>query len=330
MRRVVALCLALAAGAVAPAGAADDADSGAVVLTVGKSTMTVGEIERRLRAIPSFQITTLGSSPEEIRKTFVEKVLVPELLYYEEAKRRNVEKELIVADRIRDVLRKTMEQEIRDTQSEVTADEVKAYYDENRHRFSTPRRIKLWRILVKDESLAKKIIAEVKVDPQKGVRIWHDRSRKDSVDKATNMRDGDLGFVSPDGQTELPQVRVNPALFAAADKVKDGEIVPDPVKEDDGFSVVWRRGSLSAVDRTLAQEAPSIRAILARSKVRDSVNDLVKKLEGDKVKNVAPELLSYVAVDQNGDIGTRQKPGVIPRHRARGSSAPKRENGMLR
>ena len=54
-------------------------------------------------------------------------------------------------------------------------------------------------------------------------------------------------------------------------ELKDGEVVPEPVKEGPGFAVVWRRGSLEAVVRTLAQEGPAIRQILGRQKIADSI-----------------------------------------------------------
>lgn len=330
MRHPIALALALAASTAvaqsppAPAGKSD------VALTVGESSMTVAEIERRLGAIPHFQLAQFGKTPAEIRKGFVEKVLVPELLYVEEARRRKLEQSPGTRDRIRDALRQAMEMELREAANSVTPDEIKSYYDENRHRFNTPRRIKLWRILVRDEAAAKKILGAVKGNELEGANRWNKHARDDSIDKSTNMRDGDLGFVSPDGQTEMPQLRVDPALFTAAEKVKDGELVPEPVKEGDNWAVVWRRGSLEAVNRTLAQEAPAIRQILSRQKLAGQVTELAKKLEAEQVKNVNHELLSYVNVDPSGDVGARQRPGVIPRHRARAPGAPQRDDRGLR
>jgi len=330
MRRVVALALALFAStavAQSPPGAPGKSD---VALTVGESTMTVAEVERRMSALPHFQLAQFGKTPAEIKKSFVERVLVPELLLAEEGKRRKVDETPATRDRVRDALRQAIEMEIKESANSVSADEIKAYYDENKHRFNTPRRIKLWRILVRDEASAKKILGSVKGNDVEATTRWNKHARDDSIDKSTNMRDGDLGFVQPDGQTEMPQLRVDPGLFAAAEKVKDGELVPEPVKEGDHFAVVWRRGSLEAVNRTLAQEAPAIRQILARQKVSNDVTELAKKLQSEKVKDVSYELLSYVVVDPSGDVGARQRPGVIPRHRAKAPGAPQRDERGLR
>lgn len=329
MRRLFALCLALGTSFVASTAATADAKD-EVVVSVGSLKLTRAEVEQRIRAVPAFQLSAFGKTPEEIRKTFVDRVLVPELLFTEEAARRHVEATPAVAARVRDVLRQAMESELRDTAGEVTPDDVKNYYDENRHRFNTPRRIKLWRILLKDEGEAKKLIASLKSNDVGATTIWNKQARETSLDKATAMRDGDLGFVSPDGQTEMPQVRVDAALFNQADKVKDGEIVPEPVKEGDNWAVVWRRGNLDATNRTLAQEAPTIRQVLGRQKVSDAINQLATKLQQEQAKNVDYALLAYVHVDSSGDVGTRQRPGVIPRGRGPGPAGPQRDERGLR
>ena len=265
MRRFFAICLALGTSFVATAAAtADGKDE--VVVSVGSLKLTRGEVEQRLRAVPPFSSRPSGRQPEEIRKSFVERVLVPELLYTEEAARRHVEQTPAIGARVRDVLRQAMETELKSSAAEVTPDDVKRYYDENRHRFNTPRRVKLWRILLNDEAEAKKLIATLKSNDVDGPTIWNKQARETSLDKATAMRDGDLGFVSPDGQTEMPQLRVDAGLFAEAEKVKDGEIVPSPVKEGENWAVIWRRGSLEAYLAAWPRRPPpSVRCSADRS-----------------------------------------------------------------
>lgn len=323
MRHPIALALALIASTAvaqsppAPAGKSD------VALTVGESSMTVAEIERRLSSIPHFQLAQFGKTPAEIRKGFVEKVLVPELLYVEEARRRKLEAAPGTRDRIRDALRQATEMELREAANSVSPEEIKSYYDENRHRFNTPRRIKLWRILVRDEASAKKILGAVKGSELEGANRWNKHARDDSIDKSTNMRDGDLGFVSPDGQTEMPQLRVDPALFTAAEKVKDGELVPEPVREGDKHAVVWRRGSMEAVHRTLEQEKGPIRQVLRRKKLETAMTELLTRLREQHVRGVSEALLEYIDVDAYGDVGERRRPGIVPRHSAPASPTPR-------
>src|SRR5262245_14455731 len=132
LRRLAALGIAVAALLVAqPERAAPSSD--AVVVTVGGSTLTSTEIARRLARIPPFQLATYGQNPDEIRKNFVERVLVPELLYAEEAKRLKLEADAAIGDRVRELLRQALESDLRETteaKDPVTPTEVANYFAE--------------------------------------------------------------------------------------------------------------------------------------------------------------------------------------------------------
>ncbi|MEZ4223403.1 MAG: peptidyl-prolyl cis-trans isomerase [Polyangiaceae bacterium] len=330
MKSAARLGLLLSLGLVAPLSRAD---TDAVVVRVGDASLTASELEQRMRAMAPFQLQSLGASPAEVRRTYVNEQAVVELLYVEEAKRRKLEQTPVVADRIREVLRQALEAEIRDeiTKSNpVTPREIKAYYDENTHRFNTPARIKLWRILVDSEAEAQQILTDVRQSKLKGTVVWTQKAREKSLDKATSMRDGDLGFVHPDGKTETPEVRVDPALYAAADKVKDGEMVTTPVKEGERYAVIWRRGSMPAVERTLEQEERSIRQILMREKLQSGMNDVLAKLEKGAVTGKNTALLSYVDIDPMGDLSERARPGIVPRHKPATPLSPRASERGLR
>lgn len=309
------------------------ADSDTALVRVGESTLTSAEVEQRLRALAPFQLKSLGSTPEEVKRKFVQAQVVPELLYVEESKRRKLEEGRNVSDRIRDVLRQALQTDVREKitkEKPVTPDEIKVYYKENAHKFNTPQRIKLWRILVGDEAAATKILSEVSGGGVKSTVLWTKLARDKSLDKATSMRDGDLGFVHPDGKTETPSVRVDPALFTAAQKLKDGQLVPQPVKEGERFAVVWRRGSMPAVTRTLAQEERTIRQILMRNKLRDGLEAVVKQLQKDAAITKNTSLLSFVGVDPMGDLTERARPGIVPRHKPATPISPRASERGLR
>ena len=167
-----------------------------MVVSVDKATLTVSDIERRLRNVPSFQLADYGSSPAEVRSNSVDRVLVPELSLSEEAKRRGTDKTPLIADRVRGVLAQALDTELRKGAAAVTPDEIKSYYDANRHRFNTPRRIKIWRILVGTEAAAKKILSQIKGSDTEAQKHWSETGPR-SQDGATSLRGGDLGFVAP-------------------------------------------------------------------------------------------------------------------------------------
>jgi len=329
--RIALLAALIAAALLAPPRSAVAENDDTVVATVGNQKLTLGDVQQRLLTVPSFQLQTYGKTPDEVRKNFVEKVMVPEMLFAEEARRRKLDQDPDVAYSIRGVLRGTMLKAVKEETEKnqpVTDKDITVYYLEHKSEFNTPRRLRLWRILVADKPTAEKIIKEAQ--GTQGPERWMEIARGKSLDKATAMRGGNLGFVRPDGRTETPRVRVDPALFAAADKVKDGEIVPEPVKEGDDWAVVWRRGSMPAVTRTKKDEAMAIRHILRRQRVETATKNLIAKLKKEHVSEQNYKLLQYVNVDETGDVGARERPGLLPRRPPRGSPIPQQTEHGLR
>jgi peptidyl-prolyl cis-trans isomerase C len=267
------------------------ADGGAPVLRVGNEALDRASIERALRRVPAFQLAELGADDAARRRAVVEKLLVPEVRGAAEARARGLDKKPRTADRLRELYSRAMDAELsRETgeKQPVTDADVQKYFDEHRARFETPRRVRIWRILVSDEALARKIIAESQGMP--GPARWRNFAREHSLDAATKLRDGDLGFVRPDGSTESPRVRVDPALFAAVEGLADGQIAPEPVKVAAGIAVVWRRGSLPAISRTVAQEAGAIRTLLTRERLEAARKGLLQDLRQQRVKQLDTQL----------------------------------------
>jgi peptidyl-prolyl cis-trans isomerase C len=271
------------------------ADQSPVVITVGAATMTAADVSRRLAALPAYQVARYGSTPEEVKKRFVEEVLVPEMLYGEEGLRKKLEQSPALRDKTRQILREAIDRNLREevlAKQPITQEELKKYFEENKARFETPKRVRVWRIQVADEATAKDIIAKAKGTD--GIKQWSEAAREKSLDKATAQRSGDLGFVRADGSTDVPRVQVDPAVFAAAEKVGDGTVVPTPLKEGDRWSVLWRRGSIEATKRTLEDEAASIRQMLERRRVDGARQELMTRLRKDAVTDFHPELLSNI------------------------------------
>jgi hypothetical protein len=199
----------------------------------------------------------------------------------------------------------------------VTADEIKKYFEENRARFETPKRLRLWRIQVADEATAKDIIAQSKGTD--GPKRWSDLAREKSLDKATAQRGGELGFVRADGSTDVPRIQVDAAVFAAADKVPDGTLVPQPLHEGDKWSVIWRRGSVEATKRTVEDETPSIRQILERRRADKARQEAMADLKQKHVTDLHPELLANI---DSGAFAPAKREG-----RDGGARRPRREGG---
>lgn len=335
--RTVKLLLAAAATAAATAAStglslraeAQPAAADAVVARVGDKVITAAEVERRIAQIPPFQLQSFGRTPDEIRRSFVSQVLVRELLLAQGAAAQRLTERADVQDRIRGVLRAALLQRIQAetaASSPVTDDEVRAYYEANRDRFSAPPTVALWRVLVATREEAEAILAELKKDPSP--QRFKDIARERSLDKATSLRGGDLGFVAPDGSTAEPGLKLAPGLLDAASRVKDGELVPEPVPEGDRFAVLWRRQSRRPVSRSLEQEAPSIRQILAHGKAEAQVKQLLERLRAQDVSGHAPELVDLIDITSTGDLQPLRRPGTLASSRRPGAPSPAPRHDM--
>lgn len=268
------------------------ADAGAPVVSAGTERADAAAVQRAFGRVPAFQLRELGADDGARRRAVVEKLLVPELQGAAEARARGIDQRPRTKGRIQELYARAMEAELsRLTQlnEPVTEADVQKYFDAHRDRFETPRRVRIWRILVSDEALAKKILAESQ--GAGGPAKWRNFAREHSLDAATKFRDGDLGFVRPDGQTETPQLRVDPTLFAAVEKLQDGQLVAEPLKLASGIAVVWRRGSLPPISRTVAQEAPAIRTLLTRERQEGARKKLLTELRAQRVKLQEAQLL---------------------------------------
>lgn len=318
---LVGSCVAIAA---AQTGAQDT-----IVARVGPMTITRGELESRMRQIPHIQLALFGKSDTDIKKNFLEKVIVQERLMSLGAADKKLTEQPEIRLRTQEILRNALVNQLRKESDpkNIPSEEVAAYYQANQSRFQEPERIQVWRILVATKEEAKKILEQVK--GKEGEAKWKDIARDQSLDKATNERNGDLGFLAPDGRSHEVTVKVEPGLYLATSKLKNGEIAPEPVPEDKQWAVVWRRGNLPAVQRPLEQEAPVIRNLLARQKLENKLKSISDKLRKDLVREVTFEGLGSVELTVMGEV-TPRKHYDVSRHKAAGKPQPTPAPGGLR
>jgi peptidyl-prolyl cis-trans isomerase C len=281
-----------------------------VVATVGTTEITASALEQRLKSIPDFQLATFGKTPNEQKRNFLEQVVVKEVLLAEGAKAQKLDETPEARERAEAALRGARLNLLKEELA-VTPGEVTAFYVENHDRFDSPERIAIYRILCLTREEAASVIVEAKRDTT--LAHWNELARERSIDKATSLRGGNLGFLAADGTSSEPSVRVDPALFAAAARAKDGELVSEPVKEGYAFAVVWRRGTVPAMHHSIEEETTAIRQILVRKKLEDGTRALLKQLRADRNVQEQPHLIDLVDVDSSGAVLQRKRPGVVPR-----------------
>jgi peptidyl-prolyl cis-trans isomerase C len=291
----------------APADAARRAE---VVAHIGPTrTILVGELEDRILAMPAFQRATFGDSAAAIRHRFLSDVVVREILLSLGAEADGLGQKLPAAyalDRARSSATIRAIRARIGPASSISIEDVREFYEANRERYESPERIQIWRILcaTRDEAQTVLDLATKDASP----RTFSDLARDHSLDKATRLRAGNVGFVTEDGASNEPGLRVDPALVRAAQSVHDGQLVAHPVPEGDAFAVVWRRGTLAASKHTLNDVAAQVRDTLWTARVKSETDGLVSRLRASKLRDLNQASLDNVDLDLAGK--TRPHPSA--------------------
>ncbi len=301
-----------AASAAVPTASGDDA---LIVARVGTATITAGQLRRRMAKMPPFQLRDLGKTPEEIQRAFLDQVMVLELLQSAEAEARGLARRPELAERLSGIQRAALLADLRREASEtaVSDDDAKAYYQANLAKFVAPEKVALWRILLGSEDEAKKLLAQLGAAPDP--KVWAEIARDKSLDKATSLRGGNLGFIDPSGETSQRGVKVDPALLRVVKSLKDGELAPQPVREGKGWAVVWKRQTMRPVTRSYEAERSAIRQLLGQERVQTAVQSLLTRLRTEHVVEEHAEIVDVLTIDSAGEIARALRPGTLPRSR---------------
>ena len=317
MRARAAAALVLLLGALGALGVAhaqgSDPRRSAVALHVGDRAVTVGEIEDRMAKVPPFQLRTFGATEAEIRRNFVDQVVIPEEMWAKGAEARHIETAVPTRfdlDRVRaEAALRALRARVGGPSS-VSMGDVQAYYDKNKARYDAPERHQIWRVLCATKQEASTVLADAKKDAT--VTHWNKLAREHSLDKATYLRGGNLGFVAPDGTSNEAGLKVEPAVVKAASLVRDGELVAEPVAEGSSFAVVWRRGTVGASHRSVDDVKEQIQASILRERSEDEKKKLLADLRSKNLKELNPELLTGIDIQPpDGTVVPRRRPGQV-------------------
>lgn len=235
-------------------------DSDPVVIRIGQQDVRRSAIEARLRDVPRYQLRTYGATDSEAVRAFTETVVARDALLDAAVEAQTISKRPDVTWAVRRTLANALVASLEEAERRnLTEAALRHEFESRRDEYRSPERLLLWRIVVSTREEALAIIDKVR--GRDGLAIWSEIARESSEDRTNHLRGGNLGFVEASGQTEWPQLRVDPAIFRAAVDVPDGTVVPSPVALGDRFCVVWRRGSTPSQK----PEFETVRARLARS-----------------------------------------------------------------
>jgi peptidyl-prolyl cis-trans isomerase C len=142
--------------------------------------------------------------------------------------------------------------------------EIKARYDELVKQAGGGKELHLHHILVEDEAQAKDLIAKIK-----GGASFEDLAKQYSKDPGSGKNGGDLDWSSP--QAYVPE------FGAAAEKLKKGEVTPEPVKTQFGWHIIRLDDSRDVPPPPLEQVKPQIAQQIQQEKLQAFEEGLKKK-----------------------------------------------------
>jgi len=321
----VAVLAAAARTSTASMSPAEVARRNVVAVRVGPKEVTVGELEDRLATIPRFQLSTMGDTADAIRRKFVNEVIVPEVLLSAGAEKEHLDQDLVVANNLRRALANATARAAKSKLppiNTITMDDIRKYYAENKSKFDTPIRYGVWRILCakREEAVAVLDAAKKNLTTDNFTKL----AREHSIDKATNMRGGNLGFIDPDGNSNEAGLKVDTSIPKALAFAKDGQLVPEPVPEGPNFAVVWRKGSVPAAHRTAEEAANQIREAIHHQQAEEAGKQMIDELRSEHLTEFNEGVLNSIDISSSdGEIMPRRRPGQVPPLHQVGRATPR-------
>lgn len=162
-----------------------------------------------------------------------------------------------------DVFKEQVEQNLKVTKIlepsiEITDDEIKTYFEDNKASFNTPEQVEASHILVKDEKTAKEVKKKLD-DGEDFAKL----AKEYSTDEQTKEKGGELGYFTSGQMVE--------AFDKAAFSMKVNEI-SDPVKTDYGYHIIKVTGKKEAKEATLEDSKAKIKEDLLAQKVQEKAS----------------------------------------------------------
>jgi peptidyl-prolyl cis-trans isomerase C len=259
---------------------------------VGDVTITVGQLAHRINRMSRY-VRGRYQSLEKKRK-LLDSMVEFEVLA-KEAARRGFADNPDVVRMLRQVMiqrlrQRVVEQKVK--RSDISEQDVKAYYKKHERQYNKPETVRVSHILVKDEDTAKRVLAQVKKkgdDP----RAFRALVQKHSLDKATKRRAGDLRYFTRQDK------RVPKPVIEAAFKLKKRGEVGGPVRSERGWHVIKLTHRRKEIHRKV--DDPKVKQQIVtrilRERRREALNAYKSQLRKEAKVKIFEDRLADVKID---------------------------------
>jgi DNA-directed RNA polymerase subunit F len=271
-----------------------------VLARVGDRTIRLGDFAATLEHMDQFDRMRY-QAPERRKELLGEMINV--MLLADEARDKHYDQDPQTDQEIRQVLRDALLKQAHEGlggPSDITADQVRAYYDAHKADFHDPERRRVSAIVLPTAGAANDVLSTLKSG---GTAKWGDLVRSKSVDPRAKSNvpvdlAGDFGFVSPPGDPRggNPNVpdEVRSAVFGLG---AVGDYTTSPVPAAGKYWIVRLSGRTDPHDRSIDDAEKTIRVKLAQDKIHAAEEELVDKLRAKFPVKVDEAALATVKVD---------------------------------
>lgn len=239
--------------------------TGAVLAEVSGTNITVDSFKKELDALPPY-LKPMADSAEG-KKEMLETMIIRELILQDAAKD-GIENTPAVKEKMEELrkrlvveayLKKKVEE-----QSQVSDDEMKKFYEQNKDKFKTADQVRASHILVKSEKEANDVLAQLKAGAN-----FEELAKKLSTDGAA-AKGGDLGWFSKGSMI--------PEFEKVAFAMKEGT-TSGVVKTKFGFHVIKLAGKRAAGMRTFEEVKDQIKTAILPGKQQEVFQKLKEDLK---------------------------------------------------
>lgn len=253
-------------------------DIGTQLATVDGMEVGTADFERIARRMRP----RAGEVDDEFKSEVMDE-MVNETLLYQEALRQGIDKD----PKIRKMMVNTLlKRDVYGTldPDEITDEELRAYFEENKEDFVVPEKVQIKRIMIKFADDAAKAEAEATAD-QVRQDVADDPSKFKALAQESSQgpyarRGGDLGFVGRKGKPGVDQ-----AVIDAAFDLSKGE-VSEVIEAEGAFHIVYVPNRRERVERTFEQMKGSV----LRKVKSDRYNELHDSYVGNLKTNAKVEI----------------------------------------
>jgi peptidyl-prolyl cis-trans isomerase C len=293
-----------APGEEGPCPGVEAADREKVVAQVGDVEITVCDVTEALNKMSPY-LRKAYESPQK-RQQFLDNMIRFELIAQEAERRgyasdeevQRVRKQMMIQR-----LNKQLQESVR--LSDITDEEMRAYYEEHEGDYHKAEMVRIARILCKTEGDCQRVLGLAKSKASDS-RYFRQLARDHSVDEQTKEHGGDLPYFPRVEERQEGDPEVDPALVKVAFELDMREPLGNEiVKTADGWNVVRLRGRRKARDLSFDDVKRQIRHRLHRDKLREARDTLIAKLRKSSAIVVNEEELAKVRIDMPSDSPER-------------------------